>query len=328
MSQDNPLISVIVPVYKVEEYLDQCVDSIVNQTYRNLEIILVDDGSPDKCPGMCDNWAAKDSRIKVVHKKNGGASSARNAGLEFFSGDYVTFVDADDLIAYNLVDKLFRACVDNKVSLSMCALRSFSSEVPVLDVTNNSTVKRFTGKLICKNFFCCYGPNPVAKLFEKATIKDSRFVIGRKMGEDAAFTYPIMFEQEFVAFVSESLYFYRNNVASATGVYSMNQLDELKTLLEMLSFYDERKEYEIYNAMAIEYLARIIAHKHKMKVCHIDDVSALGMLDEKKKQLACRKNLSLKTRALLMLGEVLPDVFRILFFRRQTYLKKRMGRGN
>ena len=96
MPQEQPLISVIVPVYKVEAYLDPCVESIINQTYRNLEIILVDDGSPDRCPEMCDAWAAKDSRIKVVHKKNGGASDARNAGLDVFLGDYVTFIDADD----------------------------------------------------------------------------------------------------------------------------------------------------------------------------------------------------------------------------------------
>ena len=327
MPQELPLISVIVPVYKVEEYLDQCVESIAGQTYRNLEIILVDDGSPDKCPGMCDDWAAKDSRIKVVHKKNGGASSARNTGLETFSGDYVTFVDADDLIAYDLVDKLYRACVDNKASLSMCALRSFSSEVPALNITNRSIAKRFTGKFVCRNFFCCYGPNPVAKLFEKITVKDSRFIIGRKMGEDAAFTYPILFEQEFVAFVPESLYFYRNNVASATGMYSLNQLDELKTLQEMLSFYDERKEYEIYNAMIVEFFARVVAHKHKMKVCHIGDAQAFDMLDEQKKQLACRKNLSLKTRMLLVFGNLFSDAFRILFFRRQTYLKKKYGEG-
>ena len=97
MPQEQPLISVIVPVYKVEAYLDPCVESIINQTYRNLEIILVDDGSPDRCPEMCDAWAAKDSRIKVVHKKNGGASDARNVGLDVFLGDYVTFMDSDDL---------------------------------------------------------------------------------------------------------------------------------------------------------------------------------------------------------------------------------------
>lgn len=95
----TPLISVIVPIYKVEQYLDECVQSIRNQTYTNLEIILVDDGSPDNCPEMCDNYARQDSRIKVIHKKNGGLCSARNAAISIAKGDYIGFVDGEDYIS-------------------------------------------------------------------------------------------------------------------------------------------------------------------------------------------------------------------------------------
>ena len=94
----QPKISVIVPVYNVENFLDRCVESIVGQPYENLEIILVDDGSPDNCPAMCDKWAEKDRRMKVLHKENGGVSSARNAALDIVSGDYIGFVDSDDWI--------------------------------------------------------------------------------------------------------------------------------------------------------------------------------------------------------------------------------------
>ena len=96
MTNQNPLISVIVPVYKVEKYLHRCVDSILVQTYTNLEIILVDDGSPDRCGAICDEYAAKDSRIRVIHQENGGLSAARNAGLDVCSGEYIAFVDSDD----------------------------------------------------------------------------------------------------------------------------------------------------------------------------------------------------------------------------------------
>lgn len=109
----SELISIIVPVYKVEKYLDKCVESIVEQTYKNLEIILVDDGSPDNCPAMCDEWAKKDSRIKVIHKKNGGLSSARNAGLDGCTGDYIYFLDSDDYIADNCIEMLFNAIVSD-----------------------------------------------------------------------------------------------------------------------------------------------------------------------------------------------------------------------
>ncbi len=100
------LISVIVPVYNVEKYLDECVESIVNQTYNNLDIILVDDGSPDKCPEMCDQWAKRDERIRVIHKENGGLSSARNAGLERATGEYIIFVDSDDEISVDCIERL------------------------------------------------------------------------------------------------------------------------------------------------------------------------------------------------------------------------------
>ena len=96
------LVSVVVPVYNVEKYLNRCVESIVNQTYKNLEIILVDDGSLDNCPVMCDEWAKKDNRIKVIHKKNGGVSSARNAGIDKSNGKYISFIDPDDYIEENM----------------------------------------------------------------------------------------------------------------------------------------------------------------------------------------------------------------------------------
>lgn len=107
-----PLISVIVPVYKVEPYLHACIDSILAQTYTNLEIILVDDGSPDKCGMICDEYAAKDSRVKVIHKENGGASAARNAGMKCYTGEYLLFVDSDDTIAPDWIEGLYSSITD------------------------------------------------------------------------------------------------------------------------------------------------------------------------------------------------------------------------
>lgn len=104
---NEKLISVIIPIYKVEQYFDECVESIIKQTFKNLEIILVDDGSPDGCPRMCDEWARKDERIRVVHKKNGGLSSARNAGMDVATGEYVSFVDSDDFITQDALQNLY-----------------------------------------------------------------------------------------------------------------------------------------------------------------------------------------------------------------------------
>ena len=103
----EPLVSVIIPIYRVEEYMDKCISSVIQQTYSNLEIVLVDDGSPDRCPQICDDYAAKDARIKVIHKKNGGLSDARNAGIDVAKGDYITFIDGDDYVSQTYVEYLF-----------------------------------------------------------------------------------------------------------------------------------------------------------------------------------------------------------------------------
>ena len=113
-------VSIIVPVFGVEDYLDACVVSLISQTYSNLEIFLVDDGSKDRCPEMCDIWAAKDCRIRVIHKENGGQGTARNVALDCASGDYVLFVDSDDAIAENTVEKMISATDQGMIDCVLC----------------------------------------------------------------------------------------------------------------------------------------------------------------------------------------------------------------
>ena len=120
----QPKISVIVPVYETEGLLDRCVESIVGQTYKNLEIILVDDGSPDNCPAMCDEWAEKDSRIRVIHKENGGVSSARNAALDIATGDYIGFVDSDDWIEPEMYSSLIQKISESGKNIALCSYLS------------------------------------------------------------------------------------------------------------------------------------------------------------------------------------------------------------
>lgn len=112
-------VSIIVPIYNVEKYLHQCVDSLLNQTLRNLEVILVDDGSPDSCPRICEEYKKKDTRVKVVHKQNGGLSDARNAGMKLVEGEYVAFIDSDDYVDLHMFEKLYAAA---KKEIWMCAI--------------------------------------------------------------------------------------------------------------------------------------------------------------------------------------------------------------
>lgn len=124
----NSMISVIVPIYHSEPYLDKCIESLVNQTYCNLEIILVDDGSPDNCPEICDEWAKKDNRIQVIHKENGGVSSARNAGLDAASGEYIGFVDGDDIIDNDFYEFLINEAEKNNADISACSFKYYNPD--------------------------------------------------------------------------------------------------------------------------------------------------------------------------------------------------------
>lgn len=131
---EKPKISVIVPIYNVEAYLDRCLDSIVNQTYKNLEIILVDDGSPDGCSQLCDEWSRRDNRIIVMHKENGGLSDARNAGLEIASGDFIGFVDSDDWIESDMYECLYDLLCRFSADIAICGSNSVDSEGRVVGV--------------------------------------------------------------------------------------------------------------------------------------------------------------------------------------------------
>lgn len=118
--REDDLISVVLPIYKVEKFLDECINSVVNQTYTNLEIILVDDGSPDNCPAICDEWAEKDKRIRVIHKKNGGLSSARNAAIDIAKGKYITFIDSDDYVTEVFVEQLYTIIKESGAGTACC----------------------------------------------------------------------------------------------------------------------------------------------------------------------------------------------------------------
>lgn len=179
----NNKVSVIVPVYKVEKYLDRCVESIVNQTYKNLEIILVDDGSPDNCPQLCDSWAEKDSRIKVIHKENGGVSSARNAGIDAASGEYIGFVDSDDYLDSKMYEELVTQLESSASDISCCLLKTAA-------VSDGAGKTETFDQNSFLNYMFKKGDYSVCnKLFSKNLIRDIRFSSEILIGEDGYFLY-------------------------------------------------------------------------------------------------------------------------------------------
>ncbi len=209
---EYPKISVIVPIYNVEKYLDKCIESIVNQTYQNLEILLVDDGSPDNCPRICDKWAKRDSRIRVIHKKNGGVSTSRNAGLDAATGDYIGFVDGDDIISPDMYQTLYTTLIKNNVQISFCSFCSLDENFNKRNVGRlfSPTPKVYSSDDILKEIFVsidCHLVSLCNKLFQKQLFDGLRFPEGRVF-EDWTLAPIIYSKAEKLYFVPKKYYCY------------------------------------------------------------------------------------------------------------------------
>ena len=198
-------ISVIIPVYKVEKYLRKCVDSVINQTYKDLEIWLVDDGSPDNCPAICDEYAANYSRIKVIHKENGGLSDARNAALDVMTGEYVTFVDSDDYIAEDAIQTLYDALINNSADMSVGNMDSVDESGNISSFyypANTQTVLNGTEILQLLNQPCA--PN---RLYKSEIFSDIRYPVG-KLYEDVFTWHKILAKVNRIVLTGRVSYYY------------------------------------------------------------------------------------------------------------------------
>ncbi len=242
---EKPLISVIVPIYNVEEYLNKCVGSIVSQTYNNLEIILVDDGSLDGCPQICDKWSEQDERIKVIHKENGGLSDARNAGMEIMKGEYVSFVDGDDYIDERYIEVLYNNLVKYNAEISQV---SFNTEE--LLSSNEIKINVLDASVSCKNFYISKIPQMMisscAKLFKTDLIGNQRFPKGRNF-EDQFFTPRVVYYAHNIVMSNERLYNYVNRQNSITRVpfNAQKMLDILWVMQENRRFFKENKVFDM-----------------------------------------------------------------------------------
>ena len=238
----NETISVIVPVYKVEPYLRECVDSIINQTYKNLEIILVDDGSPDNCGAICDEYAAQDSRVRVIHKENGGVSSARNAGIEAATGDYIGFVDSDDWIEKDMFETLLTALVNANADMCICncADETESGERIPTEYPLSSEIlsKREVLKRLIRPGGGVYA-GVWNKLYKASILKNHRFMVGRRY-EDELISHHVINECESVVTISDVLYHYIQRGGSfCNSPYSVKNLDQSYALLDRYRFFKE-----------------------------------------------------------------------------------------
>ena len=238
-----PKISIIVPVYNVEEYLPRCIDSILAQTFTDFELILVDDGSPDNCPQICDDYAQKDNRIKVIHKENGGLSSARNAGIELAISDFVGFVDSDDWIDPNMYSVLYNLQKKYNADIAECSFVKCTA-FEFCDHSNTMLEKVFSKEAaVIQLYKCeCYG-STVAwnKLYKKSLFDDLKYPVGRN-NEDQFLTPRLFFVANKVAscnYVGYYYYYRENSIMNSN--FTIKKIDAVSSFMDTRSFLQENK---------------------------------------------------------------------------------------
>lgn len=241
----HDLISVIIPVYNVEEYLCRCVDSVLDQTYRNTEILLVDDGSPDNCPAICDEYARQDARVRVLHQENKGLSGARNAGIDVAKGQWLAFVDSDDYLAPDFLERLLEACERTGSDLSVCRWEYVRGEKIPEHGTGETRV--YTGREMLANLYLPDGAYFVVawnKLYRRELFEEIRYPLGR-IHEDEATTYRIYDKVRKAAYVDRSLYGYFVTPVSITRGFNPRRMDWVTAVGERIDFFEEKGYREL-----------------------------------------------------------------------------------
>ena len=254
------MISIIVPVYKVEEYLRRCIDSILSQTYKDFELILVDDGSPDNCGAICDEYAQKDSRITVIHKENGGLSSARNAGLEIAKGDYIGFVDSDDEIAprcYEALHYFMETDGSDIVTYNHNSIPDTDKWIPMGEnrvvVDSETVLREFSDK-----YYKMIGDTVMTKLYKKKIFNNLRFKEGIIYEDAAILPYSIK-ESHRITVLPFSFYFYTFSEGSIMrSSFSSKRFDILPIRRDYIDFFDRLKMYKQRDAFSITYLYKFV----------------------------------------------------------------------
>lgn len=271
-------ISVIVPVYNVEKYLHRCVDSLLSQSYTNIEIVLINDGSADRSGEICDEYAQREPRVKVLHQEYNGVADARNKGVAMATGDYIIFLDGDDEADKEYVGKLYKTLIENDLDIAQCCLLRIRNGQPINKLDVKDGVRIFNGmEMQMKTFdrdryFC----NVVCgKLFKKELFEGLSFPYGR-INEDESMIYLLTFRSKRVGIIDDYLYYYHYNGDSITEKkYNIHRLDAFYMLEEKFAFYKEQGLEDFANKTANEYFSQMsIVFCHKKEEI-ADDYNAI-----------------------------------------------------
>ena len=262
------IISIIVPIYNVEEYLPRCLDSLCQQSYADLQIILVDDGSPDRCGVICDEYAARDNRIEVLHQANQGISVTRNNGLAAVKGKYIGFIDSDDFVALDMFEKMHAAIVENNADMAVCnTVRVDEDGSQKIGASYAEQSGCYTGSDFLNMYVATMHGNMANKLFSAELFKEIRFPVGRCF-EDLFPLCMAIYQSKKVAYISEGLFFYCVRTGSITNSIYKGDLKKLNDycleLKRMQIFLSEHRPdlLEAFNAQFVRYLVLACEQLH------------------------------------------------------------------
>lgn len=319
MEEKQPLISVIVPVYNVENYLPQCLDSLKAQTWKNLEIILVDDGATDGCPAICDAAALHDARIRVIHQKNGGLSAARNAGLDIARGEWIGFVDSDDYIAPDMYETLYRAAAENNAPLAVCSYTYVDEAGKTLPrispitkdevLTREEALNRLT---IQKNWYYITAWN---RLYRLELFDTVRFPVG-KIHEDEWTAHLFYWQCERVAVLKEPLYYYVQREGSIMRQESVKKhMDGVDGMLLRAEFAVEHNLIELAFASCSAALEHLLRCRKQRRRFSKEERLELAKREERAKRLILRLQQvpgRQKKKRVLELFRISPELYRVV----------------
>lgn len=257
-----PKISVIVPIYKVEKYICPCIDSILAQTFTDFELILIDDGSPDKCGEICEDYAKNDPRIHVIHQENSGPSTARNKGIDWAfansDSEWLAFIDSDDWVHPEFLQLLYKATSSLNIDLSICNYLKTDKQVETHTSPSINTFKKYSIFSIPEKFWHLVTVTPCAKLFRKTLFKEIRFPLNINCGEDVATIYKAVFSCDEIAISSKALYYYRQNQESIMhSAWTPSRLNALEAYQKQFHFFKNKNLKEAMKMSKISYIETI-----------------------------------------------------------------------
>lgn len=301
------IISVVVPVYKVEKYLDRCITSILNQSYNDFELILVDDGSPDNCGKICDEYAEKDTRIHVIHQANRGLSAARNAGIDWAfknsNSQWITFIDSDDWIDTRFLEELYKAAVQLNVDISICNYARTEDEGIVREpfLYEKYKVEEF---YVMERIIATVA---WGKLYKKKCFDGIRYPVG-KLHEDEFTTYLILFNSSQIAFINVPLYLYFINYEGIMqSQWTLKRLDVMEAFETQLAFFKENGYNKAYEKVVNEYFRMVRYSLIKIKQ------NKVGWITKKRYHIKfIREVLRLKKQLNTTISDY-PDLYNVLF---------------